>query len=351
MKPVVLDKIASVTSNCRLSREVRLAPDFPCQEGDVVAVRVLNAKSVYNQLELTTGRFSTLKPGDVLAGALGHRNALGGYAGHIPESLAPGDRINILNLGGVLGICDSINPSVGAPFECEALGQVLHFPFIGERVGIPANIGQGQPDLDADLEAAGVPVVMVVGTCMDSGKTWAACALIQELAHQRKVVHAAKATGVSLRRDVLAMEDAGAQQTLVFTDLGAVTTTQDNAPDLMRTMINRLAADDPDVIIVELGDGLLGTYGVDTILADPVLRRATSAFVLCANDPVGAWGGLRCLREQYDIDVAVVTGPATDNVAGTALIEGRFEVPARNARTQPKELAEVLLATLPGAEA
>ena len=48
---------------------------------------------------------------------------------------------------------------------------------------------------------------------------------IQEMTHQRRTIHAAKATGVSLRRDILAMEDAGAARSLVFTDLGAVTTT------------------------------------------------------------------------------------------------------------------------------
>ncbi|MCA9320579.1 MAG: hypothetical protein KDB53_07585, partial [Planctomycetes bacterium] len=81
MKPLTLDKIASVTLNCQLAREVRVGPDFPCREGDIVAVRVLNAKSSYNTLELCSGRFSQLKPGDIVAGALGHRRALRGFAG------------------------------------------------------------------------------------------------------------------------------------------------------------------------------------------------------------------------------------------------------------------------------
>ena len=46
------------------------------------------------------------------------------------------------------------------------LGQVLHFPYLGERIGVPANIGQAAPPLDDGLDAAGVPVVVVVGTCM-----------------------------------------------------------------------------------------------------------------------------------------------------------------------------------------
>ena len=101
------DKIASVTCGVPLRRDLRLGDTIPCMEGDVVAVRILNAKSQYNTLELTTGRFATLNPGDIVVGALGFRNALLGYAGVLPEKLDPGDTINILNLGGVLGHCTS----------------------------------------------------------------------------------------------------------------------------------------------------------------------------------------------------------------------------------------------------
>ena len=217
MKRITLDKIASATSNCKLSREVRVGDEFPCQEGDVVAVRILTEKSTYNTLELTTGRFSLLKPGDVVAGTLGHRRALVGYAGHLPKSLRVGDRIQMLNLGGCLGICTSVNPDLGKPFECEVLGQVQHFPYLGERIGVPANIRQGALPLRSDLALHGVPVVGVVGTCMNAGKTFACMSLIQELTRQGLRVNACKATGVSLRRDLLSMEDAGASKTILFT--------------------------------------------------------------------------------------------------------------------------------------
>ncbi len=212
MRSVVLDKIASVTLNCQLAREVKVSDEYQCREGDVLAVRVLTRKSTYNTLELTTGRFSNVRPGDVIAGALGHRRALLGYAGHIPQKLATGDKINILNLGGVLGICTSVNPDLGSPFEVEVLGQVLHFPYLGERIGVPANIGHAVPPLDEVLDVRGVPIVAVVGTCMNAGKTQACQSLVQEFTRMRLSVMAAKATGVSLRRDILSMEDAGADR-------------------------------------------------------------------------------------------------------------------------------------------
>jgi hypothetical protein len=345
-KAVVLDKIASVTRSCQLKREVRLTAEIPCAEGVVVAVRVLQDKSTYNLLELPSGRMALVKKGDVIAGALGHRNALFGYSGRLPQALAPGDRVQLLNLGGVLGICDSANPDFGPPFECEVLGAVLSFPFLGERIGVAARIG-GEPldpaaPLPPPAAAGGVPVVALVGSCMNCGKTAAACALVQRFSHGGWTVDAFKATGVSLRRDALAMEDAGARTTSTFTDLGVVTTTAANAPAVTRTLLSRLAAGRPDLIIAELGDGLLGAYGVDAILADPEIRAAFGAVVLAANDPVAAWGGVRMLRERFGIEPAAVTGPATDNLAGTRIIEETMGLPAVNARSAGERLAEVV---------
>jgi hypothetical protein len=349
VRSVFLDKIASVTRACGLKREVRVAAEIPCQEGVVLAVRVLNDKSTYNQVELPSGRMAQVKRGDVMAGALGHRHALFGYSGHLPERLSPGDVVQVLNLGGVLGLCDSINPNLGKPFDAEVLGTVLSFPYLGERIGVPARVGEERLDLAAPLDTRGVPVVALVGSCMNAGKTAAACALVQEFAHRGLTVDGLKATGVSLRRDVLAMEDAGARRTSIFTDYGVVTTTSANAPALARTLVSRLAdggVQPPDLIVAELGDGLLGTYGVDAILAAPDLRGAFTAVVLAANDPVAAWGGIELLRREHGIRPVAVTGPATDNAVGTSLIEARTGVAAANARTDAPRLAELVLAAL-----
>ncbi len=331
MKSVVVDKIASVAQHNELASELRVSRDIPCEEGVLVAAKVLNNKSRYNQLELTSGRMATVNQGDVIVGALGHRKALRGYSGHLPTSLKPGDTIQILNIGGVLGVCDSANPDVGAPFDCEVLGTVLSFPYLGERIGVPARAGAAVLEAEPLIDTAGVPVVALAGTCMDSGKTAAACAIVGRLRHLGHKVAACKATGVSLRRDVLAMEDAGASDTMIFSDFGIVTTTADNGRELTRALLTGLATKRPDVIVLELGDGLLGAYGVGAILADSEIREALTAVVLCANDPVSAWGGAELLRKEFKIEPAVVTGPATDNDVGVQQILERTALPAINA--------------------
>ena len=342
MRPVIVDKIASVALGADLGQEIRVSPEIPCEEGVLIAVEVLNNKSRYNTLELTSGRMAEVKRGDVIVGALGHRKALFGYSGHLPEHLQPGDIVQLLNLGGVIGICDSINPSHGNPFDCRVLGVVLDFPYLGQRVGVPAKVAQEALNADMPIDVGDIPVVAIAGTCMNSGKTAAACAIVSRFRHNGLTVDAFKSTGVALRRDILAMEDAGARNTGIFTDLGIVATTSTNAPALTRNLLNRLGQKRPDAIVFELGDGLLGAYGVEAILRDAQIRRVITAMVLCANDPVGAWGGAKLLREEFEIEPTVISGPATDNQVGIDIIKERSAVAAINAMTNGAELGDLL---------
>ncbi len=344
MKSVVVDKIGSITQACGLGHELRISEDIPCEEGVVIVVEVLTNKNTYNTLELTSGRMAKVVKGDIVVGALGHRKALFGYSGHVPEAVKPGDVIQMLNIGGVLGVCDSMNPDRGRPFDCRVLGVVLQFPYLGERIGVPARIGYRPLDLAASLDTQGVPVIALAGTCMEAGKTAAACSIIARMRHRGLAVHAFKATGVSLRRDILAMEDAGARKTMIFTDFGVGTTTAKVGPALTRAMLTEMAQGQPDIIVFELGDGLLGTYGVEAILAAADIRSALTGVILSANDPVAAWGGVKLLRERFLVEPTVVTGPATDNQVGVDIIVQQMNVKACNAITNGLELGDLVIA-------
>lgn len=346
MRSVLVDKIASVALAADLGQEIRVSADIPCEEGVLIAVEVLNNKSRYNTLELTSGRMAEVKRGDIVVGALGHRKALFGYSGHLPTQLQPGDVVQLLNLGGVIGICDSINPSHGEPFDCRVLGCVLDFPYLGERVGVPARVSNEPLNMDLQLETHGVPIVAIAGTCMNSGKTAAACAIVSRFRHNGLVVDAFKSTGVALRRDILAMEDSGARHVAMFSDFGICATTSKNAPALTRNLLNELADEKPDAIVFELGDGLLGAYGVEAILRDKEIVNVITSLVLCANDPVGAWGGAKLLREEFGIEPTVISGPATDNQVGIDIIRDRSSVAAINAMTHSAELGDLLQSSI-----
>lgn len=340
-----LDKIASVTRNVRLQPDVTITPTIDCRAGSVIAVRVLGEKSVYNQLEDLHGRMSTLHDGDIIAGALGHRNALQGYTGIVPTALAAGDTVQILNLGGVLGHCHSHNPEVGQPFSAEVLGSILTFPEFQSRVGIPAHIGMNAIAA-ADTVPATASVIFVAGTCMNAGKTYASCQLIKHFSRRGLRVAGCKLTGVSLLRDALSMVDYGAERALTFNDTGIVTTDATTAVPATRTILTDLMQSNPDVIVAELGDGILGEYGVQSILSDPAIKATAAALILCANDPVGARGGVDILRSTFGWATDVLSGPATDNDVGCRFVERELGIPALNARSHGTKLAEFLIERL-----
>jgi hypothetical protein len=336
-----LDKIASITRNMDLGRWVTLTPDIDVREGAVIVGRIHGEKTVYNQLEDVHGRMSVVHDGDIVVGALGHRNALQGYEGVLPTAVKPGDHLHLLNLGGVMGHCVSSNPGVGAPFEVEVLGQVLVFPQFGNRTGQPAFIHSAA--LEGKPGAGPVPVVFVAGTCMNAGKTLAACALVRTFTQAGYKVGGAKLTGVSLMRDILAMQDYGAEAILDFTDAGVPCTGPATAVQAARKIFTELAAKGVDLIIAETGDGIMGEYGVQAILQDAELQHWGAAYVLCANDPVGVEGAVRNMREAYGIQVDVVAGPATDNQVGVRFV-ATLGLPAFNARTHATELGDLVLA-------
>jgi hypothetical protein len=225
---VFADKIASVTRNLKLDHQLTLTREVRAEHGAVIAGRVLREKSTYNTLEDRFGRMVVVQAGDVVVGALGHRNALHGYEGVLPQRVAAGQTLHLLNLGGVIGECVSHNPDVGRPFELEVLGQVLTFPDIGSRAGVPANVNMNAlPAYAAGADLAAlpkVPVIFVMGTCMNAGKTAASCVLVRRLRQEGLRVGGVKLTGVSLMRDTLSMRDYGAVTTADFTDAGVVCT-------------------------------------------------------------------------------------------------------------------------------
>jgi hypothetical protein len=338
---VRLDRIASSTRNAGLTPEVIVGDEILAAEGYVLAVRVLEDKASYNTVEDVTGRMLSLRGGDVLAGTLGTRRALRGYAGVVPSHIAVGDTIEVLNLGGILGHCTSANPDIGPPFKAEVLGAILAFPELGDRVGRPAHIRDHSVPPSETLDST-VPVVYVAGTCMNAGKTVAATELVRGLARSGLRVAAAKLTGVSLMRDALSMLDAGAVAALTFNDVGIASTHAGITVATAKGIFNRLAGAKPDVIVAELGDGILGEYGVQDILHDPELMRVGAAYIMAAPDPVACWGAAELMKHEFGLPITVITGPATDNEVGLVYIQTGLGLPAHNARRDASGLVEVV---------
>jgi len=330
-----VDKIGSATVNLQLPSVVPVTTRCEARVGNVVAVRVLTENAVYNHLELPTGRLCKINRHDVIIGVLGERRALKGFVGHVPPTLAPGDRLHILNLGGVIGRCVDHYRELGEAIEVELLGMVVDED--GEHPGTILNIAKNALPPRERLGRSR-PLVLVAGTCMSSGKTLAAAQLIKHFTHAGYRVAAAKLTGIACLRDTLNMADHGAVKTLSFLDCGYPSTVSvSNLPSIAKALIAELNEAEPDVIVLELGDGIIGGYNVHVLFEDAELMRFAAAIVFCASDFVGAWGGLRLL-EARGVPVTVISGAVTDSAMGREFIEREWGVPAANAMRNGEKL-------------
>src|SRR5215470_8954837 len=261
VKILEVDKIGSATSPLQLAKTVGVVNS--CEQpraGVVVAVRALTDSATYNMLELPTGRLAKINPGDLLLGVLGRRRALKGFVGDVPASVRSGDELHLLNMGGVIGHCTGHHSSLGDAIKLEVIGLVC------DETGKVQNIADAAlPPRTSLGESA--PIVMIAGTSMHSGKTYAATELIKQATRAGLRVAAGKLSGVACLRDTLNMADHGAVTTASFLDCGLPSTVDvaDLAPSA-KAIIARLNEVNPDLIVIELGDGILGGYSVDTVL-------------------------------------------------------------------------------------
>ena len=178
-----------------------------------------------------------------------------------------------------------------------------------------------------------MPVVYVAGTCMNAGKTVAATELVRGLTRgwapscggqaHRRLAHARRAVDAGRGRRRRAHLQR--RRRSPSTHAGVTVATA-------KGIFNRLAQATPDVIVAELGDGILGEYGVQDILRDAELTGVGAAYVMAAPDPVACWGAAELMRREYGLPITAVTGPATDNEVGNDYIAGGARACRRTTR-------------------
>ncbi len=364
------DKIGSATSPLNLTKTVNVIDEnISPRAGDVVVVRALTESATYGNLELPNGRLAKINRGDVLLGVLGRRRALKGFVGDVPDSVKAGDKLSLLNMGGVIGVCLGQHSSMSEAIELEVLGIVAskpsavadgltsEFPAIVNNDSAPvrdsALIAGWQPALPilnigdkalppADFLKNSAPIVVVAGTCMHSGKTVAATEIIKQAHNAGLKVAGAKLSGVACLRDTLNMEDHGACATASFLDCGLPSTVGiDDMAGMAKTILNHLNTFEPDLIVVELGDGIVGGYAVDSVLKDLEIKNVISSFVFCAPDYVGVVGGMTVLK-SLDIEIDVIAGSVTDSQMGEDFVQENYGINAGNARRDGARLFELV---------
>jgi hypothetical protein len=339
----VPDLYASSVARIKFDTPFSVIPSGPCDEGDVVLVRVREVNQAYPTLETPEVKEVVVQTGQLLVGVLGNRKALRGFSGKAPLYLHRGDLLHLLNKGGIIGECTAFNRDLGWPAVVEYLGTV-------NSSGRPLNLRHQALEL-TNGSLPSVPVILVMGTCMNSGKTTVCKQILRNFSEKGFTVHAGKVAGVACLQDTQAMKRAGARKVLSFLDFGLPSTTEvETLAPVARSLVTYLAEGKPDFIVLEMGDGILGGYQVASVFADDEFMETSLCTILCANDLMGVWGAMQWMGQHSTVlqarRPALISGPVTDSGEGIQYIEDHCGIPAANAFDSAGKICTLLLESL-----
>jgi hypothetical protein len=170
------------------------------------------------------------------------------------------------------------------------------------------------------------PTLVIVGTSMSAGKTTTGRIVIHELKKMGLRVVAAKLTGAGRYRDILALKDAGADVVFDFVDVGLPSSIcpKGEYHRALNQLLARMTLADADVAVAEVGASPLEPYN-----GDEAVRRIKDQIrcrILCASDPYAVYG----VMKGFDFTPDLVSGPATNTIAGVELVEKLCGVSAVN---------------------
>lgn len=265
------------------SRVAGTDTDFAAAKpGDLILAHV-DRLGQHSRVQLTSGRPSLIFPGDAVVMACGAR-----YAPDQFEGLAEIDPegADLLAGGGCIGRMVARNSQIKPATRLVPSARLL------DAGGRAVNLAQFA--LTPRPAAPRPPVIGVLGTSMNSGKTLATAQLVLGLRRAGFRVGAVKATGTGAFGDFNQYSDSGAHYVGDFTDAGMVTTYLEPLDRIKAgtdTLIAEAGHRGCDIVVMEVADGLLQRETA-ALIADPWFAQLISGLVFACGDAVAAAGGV-----------------------------------------------------------
>lgn len=310
------------TSLCRISdlgeSEFSLLeiPKSDWANGDYVAVKVLDPGGIGLQIELPNGRMRGVIGGDLIIGALGERFATLEATGSW-KKVDKDMRMHILTAAGLLGKLTSKSVFIPQIMEVIYMG---HVHKNSEKCKMSDYI-----EVIEDIPFV-TPTILFIGTSMSAGKTTSARIVTHLLKMAGLKVVGAKLTGAGRFKDILAMKDVGADYIFDFVNVGLPSSIcpPNEFNNRLRQLLNHIANVECDVAVIEIGASPMEPYNGD--LAIDRIRDQVKCIVLSASDPYAVYG----LMKAFNIKPDIVTGKATNTLAGQLMVEKLCGVRAIN---------------------
>jgi len=286
------------------------------QTGDYVVCKILDTGSSILKIELRSGRMRGVIGGEYLVGALGERFATLEATGTW-KKVKVDMKMTVLTGAGLIGKLTSKSAFIPNMIEVKYLG---HTKRKGKKITMDDFV---KPIKNMPFKT---PVVLFVGTSMSAGKTTSARIVTNLLKQASFKVVGAKISGAGRFKDILAVKDVGADAVIDFVDAGLPSTICPRKVFLKKLnyIKNFISSVDPDFAVIEVGASPLEPYNGD--LAIEAIKDQIKFIILSASDPYGVYGIIKAFKLKPDI----VTGVATNTIAGRNLVENLCDVKALN---------------------
>jgi hypothetical protein len=310
--------------------------------GDVIYGEV-QSLGQHMSLENSEGRIHTIHLGSKAVFVFGNRYAPDYYEGIIPES-SDFQSIDLLARSGVVGQVLTKSAKVLSPTTIKPLGYVCDEE--GEIINTK-NHSIIKPRR-SEKKRPRAKLILCIGTAMNSGKSVAAAACVHAISLQDKEVRAAKVTGTASLKDILRMNDAGANHYADFTFLGYPSTyliSDEEAIDIFDKLDLRYANNKENYWVVEFADGI-NQRETALLLNHPHVRERIHKLIFCAADSFGAIGGLEVLKTKFNLLPDAISGVCSSSPLHIKELSEFTDIPVFNSlNANSKELFALLNGT------
>lgn len=319
--------------------------DVVPRAGDVVLARVVEIGK-HTRLESPVSRRQMLFPGREVLVAYGDRYAPDQFLAHVPDSLAPAD---LVAGGGLASQVLEQHASIDTATRLEPLGLLADAE---GRVTLDRFAPLGSGTSAAAPAQAPPPVVVVLGSSMNSGKSTVLGSIVNGLVGAGLQAAAGKSTGTGAGNDPHQFRDAGASTVLDFTDFGHATTYRlghERIREIFVRMVDELVGTGPDAVVIEVADGV---YQEETrrLLQDGAFHDRVDRVVFAAQDALGAVAGLQVL-DGAGLTTAAVSGVVTSSPLAAREAAATLPVPVIGTfdLREPTTVLGLLPVEVPGA--
>lgn len=277
------------------------------KNGDVAVFEIVSLGK-HKTMQTTQEHNRRIYPGDYILATFGTRYASNQFEGYLPTEAQI--TYDILGQGGVIGVMRSSHNSFRRTGTTKV--RLVGYAVDTQRQVINSRYCNVEKCEFSPRLFNKPKVYLSVGASMDSGKTTTAAYFARGAMLSGKRVAYIKLTGTAHCKDRNFVKDCGAVVSVDFAHCGYPSTFMCDITeilDIYATLLAQVQTESPDIVIVEIADGLLQKETAE-LLTHRAFMQQVEGVILSCPDSLSAIGGLSLLN-SFEITPKLLSGIMT----------------------------------------